>query len=314
MAIEIKAGDAAQEEVIRLDTKLDMASLEAPDTPEEIAAREAEAAAEKTGEKEEEEKTEVLAEEIAAADAKAAELAAAEKLKTAEADPSTTAEEIKELRTLLRELKQDNLHLRSVVERHEKVQKSEMGAEVKPEEIEELIDSIKSVGSERSAVFAEMVEMMELNPKFEDVREVCTKENFNDIFEMVAKVRVDNGQEPNLDLAILRVKNEIWHMPNPYRYMHGVIKEFHPDYAGKTAKQEEKKEETKETKETTKKTAEEIVREKKAVTAPSSVAGLGGGSTDKAEWTAERIDALSETKLSTVPREIYAAYLRGELD
>ena len=91
-------------------------------------------------------------------------------------------------------------------------------------------------------------------------------------------------------------------MPNPYKYMHGIIKKYHPRYAEPEEKPLEEK----------------VPAEKKKVVpaeAPTSIASVGGGDQDtKSGWTAKRIDSMPEEELETVPAEVYGKYLRGELD
>jgi hypothetical protein len=160
---------------------------------------------------------------------------------------------------------------------------------------------------------------MEVNPKYEDVTKVCTKGRFEDLFEVAANVRVEESQgQLDFKVAYLQVKNEIWSMRNPYLYMYGLIKEYHPDFTTKELSDAEKAEETKKLKEAEeelkKKSAKEVVKGKEIKAAPGSIANFGGGAPDQGGWTAERIDAMPETELHKVPREIYNAYLRGELD
>jgi hypothetical protein len=100
----------------------------------------------------------------------------------------------------------------------------------------------------------------------------------------------------------LEVEAEIWAMPNPYKYMHGIIKKYHPRYAEPEGKPPEEK----------------APVEKKKVEpakAPTSIASVGGGDQDtKSGWTSKRIDTMPEEELETVPKEVYEKYLRGELD
>ena len=298
--------DKAQEVVNRLD----MTMLEAPESEEEKVARELE----EKGEVKEEEKVDTSVEDAAAL--KLEEEAKA-KLEEAKKDPSSTTDEIKELRQILRDIRAENQSLKAIVTRHEKVQKGEIGAVVEPEEVEVLQNSLKEVGEARVGDFGTFIELMELNPKFEDVKEVCTKGNFDDIFENVATIRSEkNGSDFGIEL--LKVKNEVWHMPNPYKYMYGVIKEFHPAYA---KKEEEKEVKVPEKELSAKELLEQNKREKKPVTAPSSVASMGGGDTKAGGgWTSEKIDAMSEEQLATarkagtLTKAVYDAYMADELD
>ena len=103
-------------------------------------------------------------------------------------------------------------------------------------------------------------------------------------------------------------------MKSPYKYMYGVIKKYHPDYAesedttdGDPAAILKKKEDAKKAEVAAKKKLE-------GVNAPGSIADLGGGDADsKSGWTAKRIDALPEDELDSVPEAVYTKYLRNEL-
>lgn len=304
MAVEVIEENA--QEVIPLAK-----TLEAPEGEDEIAARkaeEAEAVDKEKGASEGEKETTAAKtpEEIAAAEASAAEAAAVEALKNAKENGASNAE-ISELRGMIRDLRNDNIRLQGLVAKHERVQNNEVGADNKPEEIEEL-QAVITKAAERQGEFESLLAVMEVNPKYEDVLEVCTKSNFEDIFESVARYRAEqNGTQFNVEY--LGAKAEVWSMANPYKYMYEVIKEFHPGYKATPAKEAAAKEVDTKTK-----TAAAVVREKKAVVAPGSIADVATGDSSQGGWTAARIDALDETKLHTVPRDIYNKWLRGELD
>jgi hypothetical protein len=314
---EVNVKEELQEEAGKIgENSLDMSSLEAPETDEEKAAVLADAA----------KSAEVLAAEEAAkvAEAKAvedAEIAAAAKLKEAEGNKDTTAEDIKELRSMLRDIRNENIRLKATVERHEKVQKGDLGENIVPGELEELQTSLQELAKRD---FSQILAVMGVNPKYEDVSVVCSKSHFEDIFEVVASSRVDaSGGKLPFDVALLQAKNEVWGMANPYKYMYEIVKEYHPDYAVKGKTEEElaaekaaaEKVAADAEKALKGKTAAEIAAEaKKAVKVPGSIAAIGGGAPEQGGWTAARIDELPEEKLHTVPKDIYAAYLRGELD
>ena len=301
----------------------DITELEAKDSAEEIAAaeelkaKEAEDAQKAADLKAEEEKNAGKTVEEIAAEAKTAEESAALELKKAEKDPDTTKEEIKELRTLLRDLRNENIRLSAVVERHDKVQKGDLGEKIEPGELEMLQESLTKIVETRD--FSQLLAAMEVNPKYEDVTTVCTKGRFEDLFEVAANVRVEESQgKLDFKVAYLQVKNEIWSMRNPYLYMYGLIKEYHPDFAKTELSDAEKAEETKKLKEAEeelkKKTAKEVVKGKEIKEAPGSIANLGGGAPGQGGWTAARIDEMPEGELHKVPKDIYQAYLMGELD
>lgn len=130
-----------------------------------------------------------------------------------------------------------------------------------------------------------MLELMELNPQYQDVKQVVTRKRFDDIVEQLARVKVTKEGGRLVD-AVGSIEDEIWGMTNPYKYMYGKIKEFHPDY-----------------------------QKKKDDDAPTDIHDIPGGKNPKdgGAWTAAKIDALGEDELDQVPADIYQKYLRNEL-
>ena len=164
--------------------------------------------------------------------------------------------------------------------------------------VEELQGAIAHVGATKGAVLDVLLETMEQSSKYEDIREVCSRGNFDDIFEVIAAEATKDGG--NLDETLLEVELNVWNKSNPYKYMYDLIKKYHPTYAKKEGAAEpgDKKKE-----------------EKKApAKAPGTIADKGGDSNLKSGWTAKRIDALPEDELHTVPKEIYDKYMKDELD
>ncbi len=181
-------------------------------------------------------------------------------------------------------------------------------------DIEKLQSALSNVGEARGDILELMLDNMELKKGTEDVRDVCTKSNFADVFEVIAKHQTSEKGgvfEENL----LRVELEVWSMKHPYKYMYGVIKEYHPDYteSDKDAADGDPAAVLK-TKEAEKKAKIAADKKLKGVDAMSSIANMGGGDADsQSGWTAERIDKLPEDELSTVPEKVYELYLRDEL-
>ena len=162
--------------------------------------------------------------------------------------------------------------------------------------VEELQGAIAHVGATKGAVLDVLLETMEQNSKYEDIREVCSRGNFDDIFEVIAAEATKDGG--NLDETLLKVELNIWNKSNPYKYMYDLIKKYHPTYAKKEG-------------------AAEPGDKKGAKTpakAPGTIVDKGGDSDLKSGWTAKRIDDLPEDELHTVPKEIYEKYMYGELD
>ena len=160
---------------------------------------------------------------------------------------------------------------------------------------------LSSVARNKADILGTLLETMELNPKYSDVKDVCSQANFDDIFEAVGNA-VAEREGIDASLAALQAELAVWKLPNPYKYMYDLIKKHHPKYA---TRQEQKKDAADE------KTA---VKAKEAAKAPSTVADKSGKSVSAGAWTAARIDELPEEELDTVPKDIYEKYMRGELD
>lgn len=220
-------------------------------------------------------------------------------------EAGASKDEINELRQMLRELRNTNISLQARLSAAERVQKGEFGTDGKDVEVSELEKYQEQLQAAAGRDFSEILAVMEVNPKYEDYREVCTGPRFEDIFEKVAAFRAEQSGS-DVTLELMKVKSEVWSLPNPYKYMYDTIKAYHPDF-----KQTEKHAETVVAKPGS---AKEVIQEKKPVVAPGTVANLGGGGDVKGGWTAERIDNLPENQLHTVPRDVYNKWLAGELD
>ena len=214
-----------------------------------------------------------------------------------EVDPREV--EIRELRQLLRESKKEMMAMKVAVGKaQQKPQLNEDGEEIPPtpSRIEQLQSALANIGEQKSAILDILVETMEMSPKYEDVRQVCTKSNFDDIFESAAlKVSRDSGK--SFDEALLEVELSVWKMSNPYKYMYDVIKKHHPSYAVKPVA-----------------ATPPAQAARKPVVAPASVSAIPGGDADtKSGWSAAKIDAMDVEDLDKVPKDIYEKYLMGTL-
>jgi hypothetical protein len=180
-----------------------------------------------------------------------------------------------------------------------------------PGEAEQIEAELKQISAERGGMYDLMLEQMLGMEQYKDVADVCSESNTQDIVAAVADQLVKD-QGIDFGLAALRVEQHIWTQPNPYKYLYGLIKEYHPSYT---------KEASPETGEAGK-TGEEGKTGKpkdktkgKPPAAPGSIAPFTGSQdAQKTGWTAERIDNLPEDELGKVPPEIYDKYLAGELD
>jgi len=217
------------------------------------------------------------------------------------------AEQNDELRQILRQQRKDMTIMKSKLDRLgrktiPKTDEEELFGEEESKETEQELSDIEIVQSElsqlaqiKAPVLETLVEMMELNPKYEDVVEVCSQNHFSDMFSQAGDAIADKeGIDPTL--AAMQAELAVWRMPNPYKYMYDLIKKYHPSY--NKPKEEEIKPKAE-------------VKPKKT---PTSLANVPGKSAADNKWTSVRIDEIPETELDKVPEDIYQKYLSGDLD
>jgi hypothetical protein len=232
-------------------------------------------------------------EEKAAAAVEAAEAAKKKEEEDAAKTPTDTellalqVSENQELRTLLRDGK------RSVDALTDRVTTSEAALEkagLVTEEEKKAVADQQATFDTRQKELATILEMTRLSSKFEDVDSVVSQGNFDATVDLMA---VEYAQKNGVskDEAVAAVEGWVWSLTNPYRFMYEKIKETHPSFKG-TGKGKEA-----------------------PVEAPGSVQGVHGGigSGDLTGWTAAKIDGLPEDELASVPKDVYAKYLRNEL-
>ena len=231
-----------------------------------------------------------------------------------EEEQTVPSDELKELRSLLRDQKRQISILEAKLGRTDtrasKALKASLDedeeGDVEDEElsnVEKLSQELGLVGSTRGPILEVLAETMEQNPKYSDLREVCSRANFDDVFDVVASSMAKEGKGKEEELRY-QVEIDVWNMSNPYKYMYEYIKKYHPSYANADNKKEtanpDKDKESKD-----KQTPKEGMK---------SLAGTDGGTGGKdAGWTSARIDALPEDQLDKVPADIYEKYLAGEL-
>lgn len=210
-------------------------------------------------------------------------------------EPKSASDEVVALRALLR---QQNQKLRELERASQKTQKELVEKGVVDEPDAEEVQRQQESSALRASQLEVMLEVMRLNPKFEDVDSVVTQSRFDDMVEGFAyALSQQQGGKPE-DL-LDEVQQRIWAMPNPYRFMYEKIKEHHPDYA-KPAEE--------------KPAQPAPAQERKPVQTPTTVSKLSAGDADtQSGWTSARIDAMAEEELGKVPRDIYEKYLSGEL-
>jgi hypothetical protein len=210
-------------------------------------------------------------------------------------------------KTALMEAKLDTLARQRKAD-HDALEDNEELKDVEPSTIEQHQAKLNEIAQTRGDIISDMLELMLVNPKYADVETVCTKSNLDETIETLAQNEVSkNGGD--LVETMMGLEVDIWSQKNPYRYMYSLIKDVHPQFAGKETGTEIKtgdKQDTSGGKKTGKAPAK----------APLSAADLsrGGGGKNLGEWTADKIDNLSEMELNKVPADVYEKYLRGDLD
>lgn len=213
-------------------------------------------------------------------------------------------DEINELRQFIREQRKEIAAMKAKLSRvQEQEELDDDGNPKVPQytNLEKLQIELHNVAIQRAPILEMLVETMELSPKYSDVYDVCTKRNFDDIFEMAA-TNIARNEGRDFNEVLVQLELEVWRKPNPYKYMYSIIKEHHPKY--KT--QEKPKEKEKE-----KPTANKVLEAKKA---PGSVAAVGSSDPGSSGvWTAAKIDNLDESDLHQVPKDIYQKYMMGKL-
>jgi len=223
-------------------------------------------------------------------------------------------DEIQSLRQVTRDQKRqlslmqsrlDRVDKRSAATQKDLIDEDDEGG-VPPEDlstVEQLSATLTQLGQERGAQLDLLAETMSEMTKYQDIYDVCTKENFADMFDVMGQHLAQQERIP-VDEASMRAEISVWMMANPYKHMYGLIKEHHPKYS---------KDET-ETETEVETEPKPKPKPKEAAAAPKSIASMGGGDSGKGGWTAAKIDALPEDELGTVPRDIYKKYMEGELN
>jgi hypothetical protein len=267
------------------------------------------------------------AEAKAAEDAKLAEAKAAEDKAKADADAKVGDDgkakeddkgddkDADDKLDVIRELKEQNRQineaLKKITSDYQKLHKIMLDKGVISEEEDKASkdeqEALQAAFAERQNKLNEMVAIMELNPNYADVRDVCTQGNLDDIIDAFSRYYVKENGGSTKEVAA-RMESEIWQEVNPYKKIYELVKRYHPRYA----KADEGG------KDDAKKLAAEAdgTKEKKPVDTTPSAANIGSGGSGAGSggWTAAKIDALDEDELSTVPKDIYDKYLANQLN
>lgn len=199
--------------------------------------------------------------------------------------------ELAEMRGIFRSQRQQTELLKAELGNTKK-QLEESGTLTPPSEEDK--KALETAQAARRDQLEDYLENMRLSPKFGDVDEVVSQRRADDIIEIMGKDWAAKNNIPS-EAGIKAVTDYVWlQVKNPYRFLYEKIKQSHPDFV---------------------KAAPDGAGKKGA----PSLANLGAGDGNKgkggpAGWTAERILALAENRLHEVPADIYAKFMRGELD
>lgn len=168
--------------------------------------------------------------------------------------------------------------------------------------VEKVQVELANLAKAKGPILETLLETMELNTNYADVRDVCSQANFDDIFEAIGDSVAAKDPSKDSAIAALEAEAAVWRMANPYKYMYGLIKQYHPKYA---ARQPQKGKDPVDAGK---------AKPKEPAKAPASLANVPGKGSSANAWTAARIDEMDETELDKVPVDVYDKYLRGELD
>jgi len=259
---------------------------------EQEAEEEVEEEAEETKEEEEEEEEKEDEEETGDKEVEDKE----EETEDDELSKELTAlqEENARLKAYMRSIKQDLALVKA------KTIKSgeEEDEESEPTRIEQLAGAVRQTIENNSRIYEIQANQLRQAVDTSDIDEVCSASRWDEIVDAAADgIASQKGIDPVE--ARLEVEYFIWNQDNPYKYMYDVIKEYHPDFAGKGDSGS---------------TKQKVGAKTKGKKAPASVASMSSSAAKKSGWTAEKIDNLPETELYKVPEDVYEKYMANELD
>ena len=257
-----------------------------------------------------------------------------------ETPPASTVppkeDDVTELRQIVRSLMRQNADLKSFLQRAPRaapattsppapkdpldevfgikteppVPKEEPLPESPPTRYEELRQGLGYIGATKGPLLDTLVATMEMNSKFEDVRDVCSRDNLDTLVEQAAKRYVAANPGTDFVEATMEIELAIWSQTNPYKYMYDAIKATNPRYGGGQPSP------TGDGVVTSQSPAQARAKEgAKPVIAPTSIIPLGGSDADKQSgWTSEKIASLDDDAYAKLPEDIRLAYLAGDFD
>lgn len=218
---------------------------------------------------------------------------------------------INELRHTTREQKKK---LNELSNKYDEITKKLSDAKITDPEDESEVKQQQDLVKQRNEILESYLETMRLNPKFEDVDEVCSEMHFSDLVELMAKAIVHDDPKQKFDDVVAAVESEIWGLSNPYRFMYDNIKKYHPDYRKEeSVEKKDIKIDKKENEDENKNKDKKVEKKVEPAKAATSLADIGTGGVHKSGWTAAQIDALPESELKKVPKDVYDLYMKDLL-
>jgi hypothetical protein len=228
-------------------------------------------------------------------------------------------EEVRELREIARAQKAELNKVTSEYERLNKILKDKGLIDEDDEKSRKDQEDVARVNYERRlSTLGDMLEVMKVNPRYEDIETVVSQRNFDDMITALAKYHVSQ-KGGDFTQTMTEVEREIWSLPNPYKYMYDLVKKYHPAYTEQEEKPKAKVDIEKIDLKAALKDAKiedkpEKADEKKPKEQAMSLQDLPGGSgKDGGGWTSAKIDNMDEEDLTKVPRDIYERYLKNDL-
>jgi len=195
-------------------------------------------------------------------------------------------------RALLREQGQT---IRDINERNKLLEAKLQEAGILSDEDVENLNADTSVDTGRQDQLMDMLEMMRINPKFEDVDTVVSQQHHDDFVDALTRsVAEDKGI--SYSDAYAMTMEHIWGQRNPYKYLYENIKKHHPSYRKANAA-----------------TPTGRKADGSDNNVAPSISNVGGGGGGKGGWTMSKIDAMDESQLASVPADVYDKYLAEEL-
>jgi len=149
----------------------------------------------------------------------------------------------------------------------------------------------KDDGAANTQYLGNLLAVMEMNPKYEDVNAVVTQDNVDKLLAGLASAHIaEHGGE--LVDVITELEEYVWSQSNPYKLLYDKIR---PALAPAPKSAEEKEQRT------------------PAASAPSLASLPAGAPANAGGWSMTKIDGMSEEQLTKVPADVYNKYMAGQL-